>query len=305
MRISSVTIQNQGINAILDRQATMQKTELQLASGSRMLRASDDPAAAAVTIGLDQQVSMHEQFQKNAGQASSRLELEESALEGITNAMQRARELTIQANSGALSPQNRQSIADEIDNIVDAVLGFANTKDGNGDYLFSGARGSTPPVVKTVTPAGTIAYVYQGDQTRRDIQIGPTRTVADADTGFDAFMAIVDATGAQKDIFSTLSGLSTALRANAMPDGTHIGNIDLGMQNLLDTRASVGARLRAVDEEKEKNTAILNQMATLRSDLNDLDYADAISRFNLERVGLEAAQKAYNKVQGLSLFNYI
>jgi flagellar hook-associated protein 3 FlgL len=41
------------------------------------------------------------------------------------------------------------------------------------------------------------------------------------------------------------------------------------------------------------------------SDINDVDYAEAIAQFNLDRVGIQAAQQAYSKIQGLSLFDYL
>jgi len=46
-------------------------------------------------------------------------------------------------------------------------------------------------------------------------------------------------------------------------------------------------------------------MKTVASEIGDLDYAEAISQFNLQNVALQAAQQAYTRVQNLSLFNYL
>jgi flagellar hook-associated protein 3 FlgL len=46
-------------------------------------------------------------------------------------------------------------------------------------------------------------------------------------------------------------------------------------------------------------------MKTVLSETEDLDYAEAISKFNLQSVSLQAAQQAYSRVQGLSLFNFL
>ncbi|HYE33909.1 flagellar hook-associated protein FlgL [Methylocaldum sp.] len=82
-------------------------------------------------------------------------------------------------------------------------------------------------------------------------------------------------------------------------------DIDAALQNILDTRASVGARLNALDEQEDlQSRFIVDTQATL-SNIQDLDYAEAISRFNIQQVALQAAQQAYVKVQGLSLFDYL
>jgi flagellar hook-associated protein 3 FlgL len=41
------------------------------------------------------------------------------------------------------------------------------------------------------------------------------------------------------------------------------------------------------------------------SELRDLDYAEAITRLNVQLVGLQAAQSSYTKMAQLSLFDYI
>jgi len=43
----------------------------------------------------------------------------------------------------------------------------------------------------------------------------------------------------------------------------------------------------------------------IQSEIKDLDYTEAVTRLNLRLTGLEASQKAYSKVQNLSMFDYI
>ena len=44
-------------------------------------------------------------------------------------------------------------------------------------------------------------------------------------------------------------------------------------------------------------------LKTVLSSIEDLDYAEAISRMNLELAGLQAAQESFQRIQNLSLFN--
>lgn len=70
-------------------------------------------------------------------------------------------------------------------------------------------------------------------------------------------------------------------------------------------RATVGARLNAVDAQKDVNDGFKLQVQETLSKLQDLDYAEAVSRLNLQLTGLQAAQQSFLKIQGLSLFNFL
>ena len=82
-------------------------------------------------------------------------------------------------------------------------------------------------------------------------------------------------------------------------------DLDSTLDSFLQTRTSVGARLRALDDQESQNEKFILDTQTTLSDTQDLDYAEAISRFNLQQVSLQAAQQAFSKVQNLSLFNYL
>ena len=74
---------------------------------------------------------------------------------------------------------------------------------------------------------------------------------------------------------------------------------------MLTVEASVGARLNALDNQEELNADFVLNMKTVLSATEDLDYAEAISKFNLQTVSLQAAQQAFTQVKKLSLFNYL
>lgn len=98
------------------------------------------------------------------------------------------------------------------------------------------------------------------------------------------------------------SGDTQAL-ANLLSES--IDNIDAGIENLSVYRAKIGARINTAETTKDvhEETKLISQ--EVRSDLADLDYAAAVSQLQMETMVLEAAQQAYAKVSGLSLFNFI
>jgi flagellar hook-associated protein 3 FlgL len=77
------------------------------------------------------------------------------------------------------------------------------------------------------------------------------------------------------------------------------------MDNVLTVRAKVGARLNALDTQKEISEELILQSEKTLSGIQDLDYAEAISSLNLQLVGLQASQQAFTRIQNLSLFNYL
>src|SRR3990172_12403672 len=77
MRISSTQMNQQGISAILEQQAQLSKTQLQLSTGRRVVTPADDPAASAQALGLTQAVTGTQQYQTNIDVAQWRLSLEE------------------------------------------------------------------------------------------------------------------------------------------------------------------------------------------------------------------------------------
>lgn len=191
MRISTVQLNLQAIDAILDQQAQAGKTQLQLATGRRILTPADDPVAAARALALEQSVAVTAQYQTNIDVAESRLKLEEGAISGVETAIQRLRELAIQANTDGLDDNQRAGIASEATELRNELVRLANTVDEAGDYLFSGYRTRTLPF--TENSAGVVTY--NGDSGVRMLAVGPGRQIADGNNGSELFMNIANGNG--------------------------------------------------------------------------------------------------------------
>lgn len=82
-------------------------------------------------------------------------------------------------------------------------------------------------------------------------------------------------------------------------------DIDQAIGRILDTSARVGARMNTVDKQADINESFNLQLKQVLSQIEDLDYAEAITRLNLQLTSLDASQNTYQKIQGLSLFNYL
>lgn len=119
----------------------------------------------------------------------------------------------------------------------------------------------------------------------------------------------------EPDLFKTLESAirvletpaeSTSERAELRNTlNTSMRDLDNALDNVLTVRASAGARLNELDViDAVGSNRMLNYTQTL-SDLVDLDYAEAISEYSLRQVGLQASQKAFVDIKGMSLFDYM
>ncbi|MDX1695658.1 MAG: flagellar hook-associated protein FlgL [Ketobacteraceae bacterium] len=120
---------------------------------------------------------------------------------------------------------------------------------------------------------------------------------------------------ASQDIFTTVEDVIEALRSSnateelqaAMRNRLNNGlvNLDRAMEHVDENRSLIGARLNVVESEANINSNIVVQARSSLSIVEDLDYAEAITDLNRQRVALQAAQQSFVRIEGLSLFNFI
>lgn len=115
-----------------------------------------------------------------------------------------------------------------------------------------------------------------------------------------------------RDIFATVQNLIAALESNPTTDAektamqnalqTSLRDVATAQGRMIDARASGGAQLAAIDTAANLREAnAITYQGTL-STLRDLDWAEAIGRYNLENTALQAAQTVFMQMQSLSLF---
>ncbi len=397
MRVSTNAIYRTGIEAIQRGQNELAHTQLQMSTGKRILTPSDDPNGAVQALQLRQRIAAVEQFGRNAKYATTRLNQEETVLQQMGGALQRVRDLTVQAANATQTDESRRAIAVEIRQIRTSLVDMANSRDANGEYLFAGFRSSSRPFVNDAS--GDVEYL--GDQGQRFLALSPDRQIAVGDSG-DIFTTVprgngvfvvspdaantgsawvrtsevvdpaaltsdsytidmltassyeirdsssalvasgtwaagqaidfagrrivlegapaagdsysVDPAGSDSlfamvdDLVATLEDPTSdeASRARLNGDvGLALQNLDQSLSRLLDVRTRIGARLNTIESHGQIDEERKLLLQTTLSQVEDLDYAEAISRFALQQAALEAAQQAYAEMSRLSLFDFI
>jgi flagellar hook-associated protein 3 FlgL len=137
-------------------------------------------------------------------------------------------------------------------------------------------------------------------------------TVTGAPAAGDSFNV---APSGNQSMFATLNQLTTALSQPADTSASKaqlatslasaLTNIDQDVSHLSTVSASVGARLNMLTAQATTNTATSTTLTSQQSNLQDVDYASAVSTLNEQMVGLQAAEQSYAAVAQLSLFKYL
>lgn len=190
MRISTSTIYSDNIATMNTLQAQIAQTQQQISTGRRILNPADDPSAAARAVGVGQSDAMNTQYADNRTAAINTLSLSEAVLSNVTSLLQDVRIVALDAGNGLLTDSSRKALAKDLQGRLDELLGLANSTDGKGNYMFSGAQGNVKPFVNTVA-----GVTYQGDDMQRKVQASAARQISSTDAGSDIFMRIRNGNG--------------------------------------------------------------------------------------------------------------
>lgn len=210
MRLSTNTIHEQGVNSMLKQQEALLHVQQQVSTGRRVLTPADDPIAAALALDITQTSEINTQFSENRTTAASQLGFVEGVLDGVTNLIQNVQTATVSAGNATFTDEDRLSMARELRGRFNELVGFANSTDATGQFLFSGYQSDTKPFNQTAT-----GVQYNGDQGERLVQIGASRQIATNSSGTDLFERIKNGNG----VFAT----------TANPTNTGSGVIDTGI----------------------------------------------------------------------------
>ena len=210
MRIATITFQQNATSQMNNLQADLARTQNDLATGTRLHSAADDPAAMSQVNALNTQMSASNQYVTNGNYASSTLQLEEQAMSDATNTLQGARDLAVQANNPALSAAQRADIAAQLTQQFQNLIAIGNRVDGSGNQLFGGTASSTVPFSQNGTSVS-----YLGATQVSQIQIGPNQRISAGDTGATVFMNIPAGNGT-----FTTSGAATNTGTGSIGVGT-------------------------------------------------------------------------------------
>jgi flagellar hook-associated protein 3 FlgL len=291
---------NRSLAQMADLRAGIERNRTQIATGQKIERGSDDPAAAAQLRNVARRTALAEVEGDNAAQLGQELGSASEELAAVTTLLQRARELAVQAANTPTGDDGRQAIAFELEQLSEELFSRANAVTLTGEPLFAGLSSDpafTRDALGNVTYSGTLASGA--------VPVAPGTAIERGLPGSEVFQ--FDLNGTPTSAFAVLGGLAAALGGGAADPAAVASAALEGIDAALDTanraQTILGTRMAWVDQVQQQQETRSVALAERRSRVGDTDIAEAIARLQQSLTALEASQAAFARISSLSLFD--
>ena len=306
MRVSTSNRFDATVDSLQRRQRDLADAQMQMSSGKRISRPSDDPAAVARVERMRVAQLRIEAEQRSVQISRAAMVLAESALGQAGELMQSARETIVAAGNPVYDATQRQALAEQLRQLRSQLLQLANQHDGAYGYTFGGNGSASAPIREVPAGAGSVTYDYNGLTGDRmasgpepmPLQLDADRIWLQAHPGGGIFGVLDAAIRVLGDPASTQADVTSAV-------DTGLRDIDEVMAHMQSARAVAGATLSRLDSIDSRNQDRDLWSKSVQSEAEDIDMVQAISEFQSQQTGYQAALQSYALVQRMSLFDYI
>ncbi len=284
-----------GIDYVNTAADQLAKARQQLASGKRVEKPSDDPAAMQRAIEGRADMRTIETYTRTSDSALAKITTLDTVLSGVIDKLQQATVSAASVRGSIATQQQREAAALALEGIRDSLVADLNTQ-FRGSYVFGGSESGTPPYAQV---AGV--WTYQGDNAPVSVDIGAGRSVEIALDG----QALAQGSDAD-NVLNDLETLIVAVRA-----GDNAG-IDTGMTALerafaraTSTQSKIGVDEAGItDTQSQLTSTRLSLLARVAKD-EDADLAGAITEMTRADAAYRAALAAVGNASNNSLLDYL
>ena len=268
----------------------------QLATGRRVNKPSDDPAASAQVVINHDLSSQVDSFQSSSSSITGQQQTADSTLSSVVTALQRAITLGVQGgNSGTLSDTNRNDIADELRAIQTQLVSLANVA-YQGRFIFSGTEQGTAPYV--ADPAAPSGVQYVGNDGVNTVAIGQGYQLQVNLPGSQLFSS------PRGDMFQSIQDLITAVSTNTGID-TAVSGVRQAFDFVTAQRVFYGNGLNQIQSQQTFLDTQKTQLSSQENIIAGADIAAAASQVvNSDNVR-NATLAAIGRVSQNSLFDFL
>jgi flagellar hook-associated protein 3 FlgL len=250
-------------------------SQVQISTGKRLQRASDDPVAAARVANIRTKQSDGAAWARNVTLGTTLVNQADTALSSASSLLARAQELTLAAANPTANASDRATIAAEITAIADEMDVLAASKSPLGGPLF--ATGSPMAMrfddntVFAPIPSRSASFEIAGTAISQQLRTASTAVAA----------------GNSAQIATSLTGVKTSI--------DHVANV----------RAEIGINAGRLDRLRDAQAGNSISLAAERSTLEDTDLSAAIAKLNGQTITLEAAQAAFARINRRTLIDLL
>ena len=295
MRVTEMMMGSLLTSDLQNVQTQLMQTQTQMSSGHRINAPSDDPIGTENVVQWQNALDQNTQYQQNAKDGVGWLQETQSALQSAVNLAQQVRTLAVSTSTGTLTPQEYQTIAQQVQSLQDSLVTIANTKVGD-HYLFSGFQTGTTPF--TVS-AGTVSYVGGSGQITREVSPG-VKIPVNSD-GNATFMPLF---GAIAGILNDLTGTGSPANVSNASTGD-LATLDSALTTLTNSEGQSGAYLQQMQSAQSHLSDLGSSLQQLKSGVLDNDLAKSVVQLQQLQTSYQSALAVGAKMIQPTLANYL
>jgi flagellar hook-associated protein 3 FlgL len=287
------------INQALDRIDT---TQQELSTGKKINQPSDNPYGTSLALQLNNQIGNLNSYSNNVNDGTGWTQTGNAALSDITNAVQRIRELVVQAANGTQTQADMTADAAEVGQLIDQIKQDANTQ-YNGQYIFSGAATTTQAYQAGSNDA------YAGDTGQVTRQIGPNTSLsvnADLSSVLGTGQTVSGQPAGDGKLLNTLRNIVDSMQSgNSGALSSGLSQLDSNLGSLNGVTADLGATTDRLQMAASRIESLQASDAQSLANTQDADMAKTEVDFSTEQAALTAALQAGAHIVQQSLMDFL
>jgi flagellar hook-associated protein 3 FlgL len=285
------------LNTVADRMARAQQ---EVSSGLKVSQVSDAPDSISLLLQARANLSSAGQTLSNLGRVATEVDAGEKALENAVTLFEQARTLGAQGNTDTQTPAGRIAIAQQLDSILQELVGIAGTS-VEARYIFSGDADQQVPYTYNAALVPPIS-AYLGTSSTRLVQHPNGTTFA---VGLTA-QQIFDSADPTTNVFSAIENLSAALKTNNSPAIQAAASVLPTVGDYLNQQlASYGNMQNKVAHATSFGQTLETQLKAEISNLQDADVTQSILEMTQASTQEQAALQARAHLPRTTLFDYL
>jgi flagellar hook-associated protein 3 FlgL len=288
-----------GIETALDRIDT---TQQELSSGKSINQPSDNPSGTALALQLNTDLSNLTSYSNNVTDGNGWAQTQSSALTDVTNAVQRIRELTLEAANGTQTTADMQASAQEVNQLIDEIKQDANTQ-YNGQYVFSGTATATQPYAS----GSNDTYAGNTGQVTRTIGPNTSLTVnANLSGVLGNGQTVPGQPAGDGLLLNSLRNIADDMQSgNGSAVNADLSSLDTNLNSLNGLSASVGATQDRLEMAASRIQTLQTSDTQVLSNTQDADMASTEISYSTQQAALTAALQAGAHIVQQSLMTFL
>lgn len=288
------------------------------ATGRKLNRPSDDPAAIRPVLDTRKQLSNVDRYLETMGQAFDTMQSTDGHMGHVENLLVSIKETAINAVNGSLDSESMQVLSDKVGHLRQELFDASNAM-VDGKYIFAGYEEDTIPFAENGTyipgaydPANpaTWPYTYSGDANSTELEITPGERLQVSLTGNDLFFGDADNDGVvdpgRVNIFAVVTNVMEAIQAGDVPRiESEMTNLDIAADQNRRLRSQLGNRTARVETAMTHQEEVRIDLQQILSRYQDADAIESFNNIIQQETAFQAALNVTGKVSQLSILDFI